>query len=267
VLFASALHDAIAAADAVTIACQVRLCALFARSFPQARVVAHKTASRAGRLTRLVADEHWTGVDVWTPIADLARAYRSRIEDFAGRPAYLRPDPGRVAGIRRQLAAAPGLKVGIVWKSLVMTPKRARFFAPFAAWAPLLRVDGASFYSLQYGDAAAEHAYAAERIGVPLRQIEGLDVKDDLDGVAAAGLALDLVVGPMNASSNLAAAAGAPVWMVERNGAWPMLGCDDLPWYREARVFRVGADGQWRSVFSEMADALSARVAALASAA
>jgi tetratricopeptide (TPR) repeat protein len=267
VLFASVLPEAIEAAGAVTIACQARLVGLFSRSFPQARVVAHATAVTAGRLTRLVRPEHWAEIDLWTPMADLARAWRRSLGDFPGHRSFLHPDPARIAQMDALVAAAPGVRVGIVWKSMVMTPKRARFFAPFPAWAPVLQVPGASFHCLQYGEIGDERRYAEDKLGVSLRRIEGLDVKDDLEGVAAAAQALDLVIGPMNANANLAAACGREVWLIERYGSWPMLGAPDMPWYPHARVFRVGADGQWRSLFSAMADALRGRVAARAAAA
>jgi hypothetical protein len=146
-----------------------------------------------------------------------------------------------------------------------MTPKRRRFFAPFANWGPLLKTPGVSFYSLQYGDVADEEAYAAKTFGVTLKSIEGLDVKDDLEGVAAASLALDLVIGPMNASTNIAAACGALVWFVHRFGSWTQYATDGSPFYPHSRQFCAG--GQWRPMFESMAKELANDGALRASAA
>ena len=260
VIFMSALPDAVAAAGQVTIACEKRLAPLVARSFPSARVIGYRTQLQNGRLNRFIEPGAWEGVDLWAPLADLAVAYRPTTARFPDARGYLIADPARVGAFRAQLAGAPGLKIGIAWKSLIMTGKRARGFAPFAAWAPLLTAPNAVFYSLQYGSTDEEEAYAAEKWGLSLRKIEGLDVKDDLEGVAAAGCALDLVIGPANASTNLAAACGGDVWFMVRRPAWPMLGTAGMPWYPHTRVFCAG-EKSWHALFEEIASAARERSA------
>ena len=259
VVFMNALADATAAASTLTIACEPRLIPVVARSFPNARAVPHLTQHANGRLYRAVAEEYWKGIDVWAPLGDLPKAFRLSLADFPSARGYLRADPARVAAFKGQLA--PGMNIGIAWKSLVMTGKRARSFAPFAAWAPLLK-SGANFYPLQYGDIAAEEKYAAESLGAPLRRFAELDIKNDLEGVAAAGCALDLVIGPPNASTNLAAACGAETWFITRYATWPMFGTESMPWYPQSRVFRAGEDGSWRTIFEAMKAALGARALA-----
>ena len=65
----------------------------------------------------------------------------------------------------------------------------------------------------------------------------GIDLKNDLDDLAALTCALDLVVGQANATTNIAAACGAPTWLISTPGAWPKLGTDRYPWYPQVRVF------------------------------
>jgi tetratricopeptide (TPR) repeat protein len=268
ILFMNAAPDALAAVGPeglVTVACDRRLIPLFQRSFPGAEATAHATAKRDGRTLRttLTFDE-WERIDFWAPMGDLPARFRPTIASFPSEPGFLKADPARVAKIAAMLSG--DLRVGIVWKSLVMTPKRARYFAPFEAWGPIFKTPGATFYSLQYGDTAAETALARERFGVELRTISDLDLKDDLDGVAAAGVALDLVIAPMNASSNLAAACGGEVWFVHRSGSWTMLGTEAAPWYPQTRAFWTQA-GDWDAMFADIAAALARRAAPPASAA
>ena len=85
----------------------------------------------------------------------------------------------------------------------------------------------------------------------------GIDLKADLDDVAALCCALDLVIGPANATSNLAAAAGVPCWLISTPGAWPKLGTDHYPWYPQVRVFNPPALNQWDTVMQEVASALA----------
>jgi hypothetical protein len=69
---------------------------------------------------------------------------------------------------------------------------------------------------------------------------------------------MDLVVGPANATTNIAAACGAPTWLISTMGAWPRLGTDRYPWYPQARVFVRPGPGDWAPVMDEVAQALAA---------
>ena len=89
----------------------------------------------------------------------------------------------------------------------------------------------------------------------------GLDLKSDLDDVAALTCALDLTVGPPNATSNLAAACGAPVWLITTPGTWPECGTDRYPWYPQLRLFRAAASKAWPGVMAQVAEAARAHFA------
>jgi ADP-heptose:LPS heptosyltransferase len=120
----------------------------------------------------------------------------------------------------------------------------------------VLTAPGVTFVNLQYGDATVELAEAKARLGVDIRQPPGIDLKDELDEVAALACALDLVIGPANATTNIAAACGAPVWLVSTPGAWPKLGTERYPWYPSARVFSAPAYNDWAPVMFEVGEAL-----------
>jgi tetratricopeptide (TPR) repeat protein len=264
VLFAQALPDVIEAIGSegkLTLAVEPRLVALFARSFPQAEVGVHASGRAAGRNTRNVPflDGRWDGIEIWAPLGSILAPFRSDLARFGTSQGYLRPDPARVAVWRDQLAAlGPGPKVGILWKSLVMDAERARWFAPFAAWAPVLATPGVRFVNLQYGDSGAEAAWAAAALGVELWTPAGLDRLNDLDELTALCCALDLVIGPANATTNLAGAAGAPLWLIASPGTWPRLGAEGYPWYPQARVFAAAGLEGWGPVMGEIAGALEA---------
>ena len=109
--------------------------------------------------------------------------------------------------------------------------------------------------NLQYGECSAELAEASAR-GVGIWSPPGIDLKDDLDDLAALTCALDLVIGPPNATTNIAAACGAKVWMIAPPGAWTQLGTGRFPWYPTVRAFIAPALNAWPEVMAEIAKAL-----------
>ncbi len=261
VMFANLVPDLIEALGPdgkLLIAVEPRLVTLFQRSFPTATVGSHSTWNIDAKTVRGAPFvEDLDAVDLWAPIGSLLRQFRQTVESYPNRPRYMTPDPVRVEHWRAQLAALPGPKVGLLWKSLVSNGARHRFFSPFEQWAPVLATPGVTFVNLQYGDCTAEIADARDRLGVDIWSPPGIDLKADLDDVAALSCALDLVVGPSNASSCLAGACGAPLWLVSTPGAWPVLGTDRYPWYPQAKVFSPPAFGQWDVTMDAIAEALS----------
>lgn len=259
VLFASTFQEAQRAVGPdgeLRIACEKRLIPLLQRSFPDATVERHYTIEREGRQHRHAPDLFRDGkANLWAPAGNLCRAFRSTPEAFPEEPGFLTADPARVESFRKQLATlGNGPKVGLLWKSLKMDASRTKHFAPFEMWKPILKTPGAVFINLQYGEAAEELAEAEARFGVKIHQPQDIDLKDDLDGVAAIGKACDLVMGPMNATTNLTAAVGGLVWFIRPiNVAWTMLGEPEMLWYPGSRTFAGERYRDWAGGMKRMA--------------
>jgi tetratricopeptide (TPR) repeat protein len=266
VLFGNMLPDVLEAlgpGGRLSLAVEQRLVPLFQRSFPEADVGAHTTWNidrRTWRGAPFLADPQ--AIDLWAPFASLLRRFRPSVESFPDRRAYLTHDPERVRHWRGVLEPlGPGPKVGLLWKSLKVETSRARFYSPFEAWAPVLNTPGVVFVNMQYGDCADEIAAARQQLGIEIFQPPGIDLKDHLDDVAALSCALDLLIGPANATSNIAAACGAEAWLISTPGAWPKLGTQRYPWYPTMRVFDPPGFNRWAPVMAEIAEALAARMA------
>ncbi len=261
VMFANLLDDVIAAVGPeghVTLAVTRRLVSLFERSYPTITVGAHATQESGGRTVRFAPFAQDTEFDLWAPMASLLRQFRTSAEAFPARAGYLTADPERVAHWREVLKDAPeGLKVGILWKSALMNSARRRYFSGFDGWAPVLKTPGVSFINLQYGETAEEIAYARERFGVEIWTPPGIDLKQDLDDVAALTCALDLTLGFPNATVNLAGACGAAAWVTSIPGGWTRVGTDHYPWYPQMRVFTAPALGAWEPMMADIAGALA----------
>ncbi|MCA3737204.1 MAG: tetratricopeptide repeat protein [Phenylobacterium sp.] len=261
VMFAGLLPDVkarIGATGELIFATEPRLVDLMSRSFPDTRVELHRVAEVGGHRVRIVPGVPEGGCDVWTPIASLLQEFRPSLPSFAKAGGYLRPDRGKVAYWRRTLEGVPpGPRVGLLWKSAVMAAGRKRAFSLFDAWEPILRTPGVTFVNLQYDDCEAELQLARDQFGVEIWNPPGIDLKQDLDDLTALSSALDLVIGFSNATFNLAAAAGAPAWLIAAKGAWTALGTDRYPWYPQVRLYQPTAFAEWGPVMDRVAGDLA----------
>jgi hypothetical protein len=260
VMFANVAPDVLRALGPegeLTLAVEPRLVSLFARSFPAARVGAHASGKVDHHQVRTAPFADGQAFDAWAPLGDPLRRWRPDISAFPRR-AYLTADADREAHWRTVLNQRPGLKAGILWKSMVMDAERSRHFAPFADWEPVFAVPGVTFVNLQYGEVDDEAAALADGMGVELWRLPRLDPKDGLEDVAALACALDVVIGPATATTNLAGAVGANVWILSTPGAWPRLGTAAYPWYPQARVFTPESYGAWRPMMAGVAAELGA---------
>ncbi|WP_420480086.1 tetratricopeptide repeat protein [Brevundimonas sp. FT23028] len=268
-VFSNCLPDLIEAVGPdgqVYLAVEQRMVGLFQRAFPQVIVGGHRAVRLEGRLTRYIpfaeeiADAEGR-LDGWIPLASLMAIYRPTLESFPGPRPYIIPSPEKVEYWKGELARLPeGLKVGLHWKSLVMTGARAAFFAAgFQLWEPILRAPGCVMVNLQCGDVSAD-LEAAEAAGVYI-WTPPINLKDDLEDVAALSLACDVVLGPGIAGTNIAAATGARTWMVAAQDDWHLMTTDHYVFYPETRIFVRKAVNGWPEVIERMRAALDRVVA------
>ncbi|MBX9708658.1 MAG: tetratricopeptide repeat protein [Caulobacteraceae bacterium] len=256
--------DAVGPDGKVFIAVEERLIDLYQRSFPTAVVGGHRAVRIEGRLHRYCPFMEEIGetegkADAWVPMAALLAVYRADISAFPDRDGYLTPDPEKVARWKRELEdLGPGFKVGLHWKSLILTGVRARYFSSFERWKPVLTAPGCVMVNLQCGDVSEDLA-AAEAAGVRI-WTPPMNLKDDLDDLAAISCALDLVIGPGIAGTNIAAAAGARTWLIHAPDDWHLLGTDRYPFYPRVRTFATGGFDGWPRAIAEVRAALEAEV-------
>ncbi|MGZ6017705.1 MAG: tetratricopeptide repeat protein [Phenylobacterium sp.] len=261
-MFATVLPDVVEAlgpTGRLSLAVEPRLISLFRRSFPDAEVGAHATDRLGPRLRRTAPGLGGGPVDLWAPMGSLPRRFRRGFQDFPATAAALRPDPARVAHWAAWLGAGPPV-VGITWRSGKLAGDRRRQYPALNLWAPLLRTPGLRFVNLQYGDCAEELAELRARSGVDILEPPGLDLREDLEGLAALTTALDLTVGVSNATAALAGACGAPLAVVGGPANWTRLGTQAYPWYPSAQACTTASFDDWAPAM----DAAAARLATLA---
>lgn len=267
IMFAAALPDMVRDVGPdgkLLLAVDERLIPLFQRSFPEAYVGTYAdrawTDENGKKALRLVPfAEGDNAPDWWALMASPLYKYRKSVEDFP-RQAFLKPDPERVAEFAQKLAAGgPGLKIGICWRSMLMTNSRAKYYSALDMWGPILKTPGVRFINLQYGDCQEELARAEEMHGIKIEVMEGLDLKNDIDGAAALSATLDLMISAPTASAALAAAVGTETWFMVAARGWPQLGTEEYPWYRKTKCFHPAVFGDWQEVITRAATALAER--------
>jgi ADP-heptose:LPS heptosyltransferase len=149
--------------------------------------------------------------------------------------------------------AFPGSKmVGLSWASHRVGLGDSKSI-PAADLLPLLEA-GHSFWSLQYGDHSQGLALLKEA-GHELYGIDGLDLTNDLDGVAALISALDVVVTCSNTVAHLSGALGKRTILLapgERFVLWYWgLEGDRTPWYPAMEILRGPPRKTWAELTKE----------------
>lgn len=201
--------------------------------------------------------EHSPPFDCWVRNMSLAERFGTDIDTVPPPTEFdLRADA--VARMRYYLntqSADGDLKVGLCWSGGRNSQYDKHRNVPLAALAPLLDVDGVSFYSLQpdvrHEDKESYDAFD-EIIGV------GDKLKSFLD-TACVVKNLDLVITVDTSVAHLAGTIGVPTWVMLTSFRtyWMWIkGRDDSPWYPSMRCFRQSVDGQWGDVVERVVSEL-----------
>jgi tetratricopeptide (TPR) repeat protein len=248
IMFASCLPDLLREAGSCVLDCAPRLAALFARSFPDARVFGTAQDDPAPAWLDAAA-----AVDVQVPIGDLPRRYRERREDFPAHHGYLCPDPDKVARYRRRLAAlGQGPKIGLSWRGGTKTSRRDLRCIDLSALVPMLERSRAHWVSLQYTPCGTEIAAFRDRTGIAVHHWQ--EAIDDYDETAALVTAVDAVVSVCTAVVHLAGALGQPALVLVPVAAEWRYGAagDGMPWYPSVQLFRQTRAGEWSDVLERV---------------
>jgi tetratricopeptide (TPR) repeat protein len=201
---------------------------------------------------------HWrtpNTIDVHLPIMQLPCVFNiARSSDISGE-LYLHPDPEKLRTWRARLSQDPTVRnVGIVWRGNPQTSRDRWRSAPLRHWAPLAKVPGVAFHSLQYDATEAEIAAAPFPV-VPTHLSIG-----NMDDTAALMTALDAIISVDTSTIHLAGGLGRPTWLANSlvsDFRWEIDRIDS-PWYSSIRVVRQTVTDDWEPVFRTIASELAA---------
>jgi hypothetical protein len=224
-LFAGLLPELAARADSITIEIEERLVALFRRSFPAVTVIA-----RRDPIDPALDPAEF---ELQAPLGDLPRYLRPDLEGFRPLGTYLVPDADRTRELRNRYRRGEIPVIGIAWAS--RPPKGM----PLDAFASVLKLPGARWVSLQYGDRSEEIARVNQALDIEILGDLTIDAVTDFDGSVAQTAALDAVVTIQNATLYTAGGLGLPTFaLTPPEPDWRWLGCDHSPWHETVRLYR-----------------------------
>lgn len=225
--------------------CAPKLERLFARSFPNVRVVSSVENIPDERPTCAVA------------IGSLPRHFPNVLLGSSTRTPYLRADSNRTSYWMTKLKSlGPGPKVGISWRGGTLETNKSRRSLTLDALLPILRISGVQFVSLQYTDCLGEVENFSATNSIQLTHWQ--DAIDDYHETAALVQSLDLVVSVCTSIVSLANALAKPVWvLVPKRAGW-MYGRHGVEtiWFPSARLFRQEKHMEWEPVIASVANAL-----------
>lgn len=207
----------------IRIGCDYRLTALFERSYPHIQFV---SVRKPRNFDFLDIEENYTKpefADILSVIdnnaydiaeksrricmaTDLVHYFLPDYDSHVGK-AYLKPDIELSKKYREFLPEGKVL-VGLNWRSSVVSYMRNEHYLDVSEITPLFDVPNVVFVNLQYGDDNEDIMSLKELYPDKFFCIDGLDLYDDLDGVAALIHCLDLVIAPCTVIVELAGAIG-----------------------------------------------------------
>ncbi len=196
--------------------------------------------------------------DLHCPLLSLPHVFATTPATIPGGVPYIVAPADRIAAWAPRLPKG-GLRVGLAWSGHPDNVRDHERSIPFARLAPLIRIPGTRFVSLQK-DIRAADVDDVRRCG-DIVDLCG-ELRDFVD-TAAVIAQLDLVITVDTAVAHLAGAMGKPLWLLlprVPDFRW-LVDRATSPWYPSARLFRKGWLDTWDAVIAGMAVELGARVA------
>jgi hypothetical protein len=162
-------------------------------------------------------------------------------------PAYLTADPQRTTVFKAHLKDQEHkLNIGLSWSSAAKANGSKRTIQ-LPDMKPFFDIPDIGFHSLQYGVNAQDLLTLRRKTKLPIRALPKLDAKADIDGLASAMQAMDLIISIDNSTVHLSGALGVPTWvMLPRSGEWRW-GQDDTEnqLYSNMSLYRNKTAANW----------------------
>ncbi len=254
--FASCLADAaLAAAGPCTVECDRRLIPLFKRSHPSLDFI-EKLPRDEGPPTTVDFTElvRTSNLAVHAAIGDLPRHVRATVEAFPDTRAYLlADDEARTVWKAKFAELGPGLKAGFLWRTGLASKIYAHYFFDILDLRPVFAIPGLVPVNLQYDECEEDLRRAESALGIRIHRPDGIDLRNDLDDLAALISELDVVIGPMTSVLALAGAMGTRCIGMNIGLDWTSLGTARQPWTPCMTVVHKGADRLWSEAVEEVA--------------
>lgn len=242
IMFGSMLPELVGIDGQVILECEPRLVGLMTRSFPQFSV--RPELYRAA----YPHDSPYDDYDLHIPVGSLAAIYRKKIEDFERSAPYLQADPKKQADYAQRLASIAGNKkrVGICWRSGVVSPTRGNSYTLLSDWDALFKDPDVCVVNLQYGKCEEELQAIEKEYGIQIVRWEDTNLQADLEAVAAIIANLDVLCSVGTVVAQMGGAMGIPTLLCANMYNWTSFGTQRYPFFPDIHLIvdQTGGDMQ-----------------------
>jgi Flp pilus assembly protein TadD len=253
ILYASMLTNFEEYPQTKIISVDKKLIPIFQRSFPNFNVIDKSLP---------ISEDTY---DEWLPMGSLGKFFRNEMTDFRNMKfPYLRinkPSQDSHNEIRKYKNS---IICGISWRGN-HSKFNSRKSVALHALIPILTLKNVDFISLQNGDISEEAALVEQKCGTAIKEINGIDIFDDIDALSTIIELCDLVVTTSNSVAHLAGALGKETLLLlscgnSRFWYWQdVAGCS--LWYPSVKVFKQSSPGDWIMPIQKVKIYLENRVA------
>ncbi len=246
IFFYSAINHLRNYASKIIIESDARLVSILQRSFPDCIVRSNMMDENN--------ESPFTDFDYHIPVGSLYGKIFHSLEQFLDVKPYFVPDPVLVDFYNKRLGPRDGkLRVGISWRSGLLTVLRNVHYAPLRHWVNVFKLENIQFVNIQYGDVSDELANVYDECGVHINAWPDLDLKDDQDGLAALIANLDVVIAISNAPGQLAGALGIKtLWMNPQSGSYQFGVSSGYPHFPNTEVYIPESDAPLSSLLERV---------------
>lgn len=159
------------------------------------------------------------------------------------------------AAVMIREAADVKFNVGICYRSSFKSTERNIHYVDLEDLRPVLQVKKCNFFSLQCHEQKEDVGVFNKKHGAAYKQLENLDVFNDIETVSACISQLDLVISTTSFVADIASALGVPAWRFQ-TGVDNEKG-DANPWYgATTKMYYRSKSASWQAVFEKMAQDL-----------
>ena len=240
----------------VVIECDQRLVPLLQRSFARLERAGTIVVGRTDPPAALLEDPSITHQ---IPMGSIPRVLGLSPSSMSFQKPFMVPDEKLRDRFRGEYKADGNpMLVGISWRSGNKQEGMKRSIE-LEHWGPILKIAGARFVNLQYGQCSRELQEACNRFGVEVLEDKKVNPLIDLETFVAQMAALDLVISVDNSTVHFAGALGIEVWTMlptVPDWRWGLEG-DRTRWYPTMRLFRQEEPGKWGPIISSVAAELT----------
>lgn len=218
--FLACFNDLLEISDKCILVCDPRHDNLFQRSFPNAIIQPFSRPYQRSNFGMPLKDNYdelfktLPEIDYYCMIGDLNSYFRVTLESFKKQEAYIIANETKALYWKNKLnELGTEIKVGICWRSGYRALYRERESTELEDWLPILNVPGFTFINLMY-DGAEELQQLKNKTNINTHILDNIDLRNDLDSLAALISSLDLVISVDTYIAELSGALGQTTWRI-----------------------------------------------------